>query len=69
MSVKKEIMTKEIAIRLCDEIREKNQRKLFTQCWGCVKFSKGDQFKFCMASKPDYSGCNLVNAKYARLTM
>ena len=57
---------KETAIRLCNEIRSTKEKKLFSQCWGCVKFSKGIFDKMCAAGKPDYRGCALVNARYER---
>jgi len=55
---------RDTAIRLCNEIRATKERKLFSQCWGCVKFSKGVFDKMCAAGKPDYRGCKLVNSKY-----
>lgn len=55
---------RETAIRLCNEIREKKERRLFSQCWGCVKFSKGSFDKMCAAGKPDNRGCSLVNARF-----
>ncbi len=57
---------KDIAIRLCNEIRLTKEHRLFSQCWGCVKFSKGVFDKMCAASKPDNRGCALVNASYDR---
>ena len=62
---------KDIALQLCSEIREENRSKWCSfarvQCWGCSMFAKGDSAKLCINSKPDYSGCNLVNARYARM--
>jgi len=57
---------REVALQLCAEICEKNRRKLFTQCWGCWKASKGDPAKMCVSSRPDYRGCGLVNKRYAQ---
>jgi len=57
---------RDTAIRLCNEIRLKKEHKLFSQCWGCVKFSKGIFDKMCAAGKPDNRGCALVNARYDR---
>lgn len=51
------------AARICSEIREKGVR-LFSQCWGCMRFSKGDTAKMCFSSKPDNRGCGLVNKRY-----
>ena len=43
---------REIAIKLCNEVRKENQNKLFNflsyQCIGCYKFSKGDYEKMCL---------------------
>ncbi len=59
---------KDTALRLCAEIRQEYGGKWYTfagmQCWGCMFFSKGDPAKMCVGSGPDYSGCNLVNARY-----
>jgi rRNA maturation endonuclease Nob1 len=57
---------KEIAFQLCEEIRREKARKWFTQCWGCVKFSKNDPAKMCFGSQPDYRGCKLVNERYGQ---
>ncbi len=59
---------KDAAFQLCAEIRQEYGGKWYTfagmQCWGCTFFSKGDPAKMCVGSRPDYSGCNLVNARY-----
>jgi hypothetical protein len=55
---------KDMAFQLCEEIRKEKAGKRFTQCWGCVKFSKGDPAKMCLSSRPDYRGCKLVNECY-----
>lgn len=61
---------KEMAFQLCAEIREQYQGKWYTfaglQCWGCTLASKGDPAKMCVSNRPDYRGCNLVNARYDR---
>ena len=63
-----EAIPKDSALQLCAEILEKNRGKWYTlaglQCWGCLKFSRGDPTKMCVSAKPDYTGCNLVNARY-----
>ena len=65
-----EAIPKDVAWRICVQIREQNRNKWYSparwQCWGCVKFSKGVQEKMCLSSKPGYRGCNLVNGRYAR---
>lgn len=59
---------RETALQLCAQIREENRGKLFSaarmQCWGCIRFSKGDPEKMCLSSKPGYRGCELVNSRY-----
>lgn len=55
---------KDVALQLCKEIQDEKGGKWFTQCWGCLKFSKGDPAKICVSSRLDYRGCNLVNARY-----
>ncbi|MFB3890099.1 MAG: hypothetical protein ACE14S_11455 [Candidatus Bathyarchaeia archaeon] len=54
----------ETALELCGEIRKKKAGRLFTQCWGCVRFSKGEAAKMCFASRPHNRGCRLVNKRY-----
>jgi hypothetical protein len=48
-----EAIPKDVALQLCSEIRNAKKVKLFTQCWGCVKFSKGDPAKMCFSSRTD----------------
>ena len=55
------------AIRLCSEIRSEKGVKLFSQCWGCVKFSKGNPAKMCFSGKSGNRGCGLVNKRYDSL--
>ncbi len=61
---------KDAALQICAEIREQYRGKWWSlagmQCWGCTTFSKGDPTKMCIGSRPDYRGCNLVNARYDR---
>jgi hypothetical protein len=63
---------KDRAFQLCAEIRQKYSGKWWTlagmQCTGCIRFSKGDPTKMCVMNRPDYRGCNLVNARYDRET-
>ncbi|UCC58661.1 MAG: hypothetical protein JSW14_01715 [Candidatus Bathyarchaeum sp.] len=54
---------REVAFQLCEEIRKEKGVRLFSQCWGCVKFSKNDPDKMCF-SGPDYRGCKRVNERY-----
>jgi len=55
---------KEVAFQLCEEIRKEKGVRLFSQCWGCVKFSKNDPAKMCFYDPSDNRGCKLVNARY-----
>ena len=61
---------REIAIKLCNEVRKENQNKLFNslsyQCIGCYKFSKGDYEKMCFNNKHDNKGCYMINVKYLK---
>lgn len=52
------------AYKLCQEYREKHKVRLFTQCWGCVKYSKEIPEKMCFYKPPDNSGCRFVNTLY-----
>ncbi len=64
MAIGKDV-PREIALKLCDEIRSENKQKWFSlgrlQCWGCYKWAKGDAAKLCLSSE---GGCNLVNKRY-----
>lgn len=53
----------DLALRLCREVQDRQLIKIFTQCWGCVTFSKGDLAKMCGG----VVACNLVWAHYHRL--
>ena len=61
---------REVALQLCEEIREENRGRWFRwkawMCWGCTTFTKGDVDKRCVGSQPDYRGCLQVNARYDR---
>ncbi|OGS41520.1 MAG: hypothetical protein A3K67_00960 [Euryarchaeota archaeon RBG_16_62_10] len=59
-----EPIPREVAERLCGEIAAVKGKKLFSQCWGCLKFSKGDFSKMCAANGPGFRGCKLVNKRY-----
>jgi hypothetical protein len=49
------------AFELCKTYREKNKVKMFSQCWGCVKFSKEVPEKMCFYKPPNNNGCKIVN--------
>ena len=63
-------MPEETALRLCADIRQQYQGKWWTlagmQCFFCLTFSKGEQAKMCIGSRPDFRGCNLVTERYDR---
>ena len=56
---------REIALKLCAEIRAENKQKRFSlawlQCFFCYRSAGGDVEKLCLSSK---EGCNLVNKRY-----
>ena len=54
----------ETARGLCREIRLVKAPKLFTQCWGCVRATKGVEEKMCFYKPPDFRGCALVNQRF-----
>ena len=56
---------REIALKLCDEIRAENKRNRFSiwrlQCFFCYKWAKGNKEKLCLSSE---EGCNQVTKRY-----
>ena len=52
------------ARRLCAEIRKQKAARLFTQCWGCVRATKGVEEEMCFFKPPDFRGCGLVNERF-----
>lgn len=52
-----------LASQLCRQAQDNQIIKVFTQCWGCVRFSKGDPAKMCGG----IVACNLVLARYHKL--
>ncbi|GAB4480215.1 MAG: hypothetical protein Kow00124_26690 [Anaerolineae bacterium] len=52
----------EIAEPICREVQDRQWIKVFTQCWGCIRFSKGDPQKMCGG----IVACNLVLRHYHR---
>ena len=61
-----ESIPSDLAIKLCEQIRSEKKVRLFSQCWGCLKFSKGDLDKMCFANDPNNRGCGLVNKRFER---
>ena len=55
---------REVAARLCSEHRAEHPVKLFSQCWGCLKASKGDETRMCYHHPPEFRGCAIVNRRF-----
>lgn len=51
----------EKAVELCQSYRDKNGVRMFSQCWGCLRFSKGQPQKMCFYKPPNNDGCGKVN--------
>jgi hypothetical protein len=56
-------LSPDLAARLCQEVQDSQWIKVFTQCWGCITFSKGDPAKMCGA----VVACNQVMTRYEKL--
>jgi hypothetical protein len=56
----------ENAVELCRYFREEHKVRMFSQCWGCVRFSKGNPEKMCFYKPPSNNGCRFVNELYER---
>jgi hypothetical protein len=54
----------EDALKICKDIQNKRKARLFSQCWGCLKFSKNDTTKMCFYDPPENRGCKFVNQYY-----
>jgi hypothetical protein len=54
----------DLALKLCKEIREEKPVKLFSQCWGCLKYSKEDPKKMCFYDPPKNRGCKKINKRF-----
>lgn len=63
-----DFISREKAIKLCQEVRRENRRKWFStaywQCWGCVTFTKSNPDKMCLRTAEGYNGCALVNRRF-----
>ena len=57
---------REEALEICGRIRKERAHRVFSQCWGCVRFSKDDFSRMCAGSRLDFRGCNLVNKEFDR---
>jgi hypothetical protein len=62
---------KDTALKLCEEIREENNRKKFgsgkMMCWGCIKATKDDVKGRCVFANELNRGCYQVNARYDKI--
>lgn len=54
----------EEAQRICKKIQNEKRVRMFSQCWGCLKFSKDDATKMCFYDPPENRGCKLINRYY-----
>ena len=67
MNENKNHIPENVALQICEKIRENNSRKRFSlaksQCWGCMKYSKkkGDFKHRCIFSDEKNRGCHIVN--------
>lgn len=57
-----EKLSMDAAVQLCNEVQSTQIIKIFTQCWGCTTFSKGDPAKMCGG----IVACNLVLNRYRK---
>ncbi|NYT00927.1 MAG: hypothetical protein GKB99_04310 [Methanocellales archaeon] len=66
MAVKESIseIPENLALKLCKEIQKEKPVKLFSQCWGCLKYSKEDTKKMCFYDPPKNRGCNKINKRF-----
>ena len=51
----------EEAFTLCKKYRDDHKVRLFSQCWGCLKYCKEESIKMCFYHPPDNHGCKFVN--------
>jgi len=52
---------REVAARPCSEHRGEHPVGPLSQCWGCLKASKGDETKMCYHRPPGFRGCAIVD--------
>jgi hypothetical protein len=56
----------EKAVELCNTYRDKHKVRMFSQCWGCIRFSKGNPEKMCFFKPPNNDGCRFVVQEYEK---
>ncbi len=54
----------EDAVLLCKQYTDSHAVRIFTQCWGCLRFSNGNPEKMCFFNPPNNDGCKFVNEMY-----
>jgi hypothetical protein len=54
----------DVALKICKKIRQEKPARLFSQCWGCIKYSKEDAKKMCFYDPPKKRGCNKINKRF-----
>jgi hypothetical protein len=47
-----------VAVDLCKRYREEHKVLVFSQCFGCVRFSKGNHKKMCFFKPPQVKMAN-----------
>ena len=52
------------AFELCKAYRERRGVRLFSQCRGCVRYSKEVPEKMCFFKSPTHDGCKFVNGLF-----
>ncbi len=55
------IIPLEKAHELCKAHRAAKGVRMFSQCWGCVRYSKDVPEKMCFYDPPNNNGCKHVN--------
>ena len=58
------LISLEEAFKLCKKYRDEHKVRLFSQCWGCLKFSKEESIKMCFYNPPENRGCKFINAQF-----
>jgi len=54
-----------VALQLCEEVQKEKGVRIFSQCWGCLKFTKNDPLKRCFVTPSgDNRGCRFINKRF-----
>jgi len=66
-----DVIPKDIALQLCEEIQKENARKKFgsgkMMCWGGIKATKDNVEGRCVFANEQNRGCYQVNARYDKI--